>query len=196
MKELLDYFDGFMPLSADSRRTITDHISRQRIRKGENLWKSGERCNSLYFIQEGIFRLFFYTEKGDEITVHFTGARKFITDIESINTHTPSAVTCVAATDSDVVIIDHAAQKLFETAVPEWHQLVRKITEKALYDKIRTKDSLAHKESKEKYRLFIELFPEIVNHVKAGHIASYLGMSQYTLSHIKSEMAGARFFAK
>jgi CRP-like cAMP-binding protein len=43
------------------------------------------------------------------------------------------------------------------------------------------------KTAAERYEEFIRDYPELVNRVQLGHIASYLGVSQVTLSRIRAE---------
>lgn len=193
MEEIFKYFDTFLKLSPDSKELISSHLEYELVKKGEFLWKAGQRCNNLYFMTSGITRLFFYTEQGEENTVHFIGNNKFITDLESLRIQTPSSVSCVAATDSKVIVISQRLLSKFEKEVFEWHELIRKITEKTLFDKIRIRDILSQKDAKERYLSFLELFPTIASSVAANHIASYLGMSPYTLSHLKKEIAKTDF---
>lgn len=193
MEEIFKYFDTFLKLSSESKELISSHLEYEIVKKGEFLWKAGQRCNNLYFMTSGIVRLFFYTEQGEENTVHFIGKNKFITDLESLRIQTPSSVSCIAATDSEVIIIRQRLLIKFEKDVFEWHELIRKITEKTLFDKIRIRDTLSQKDAKDRYISFLELFPTIASNVAANHIASYLGMSPYTLSHLKKEIAKADF---
>ena len=189
MDAIFKYFDTFLKLSPESKAFIASHLEFEAVKKGSFLWRAGERCNSIYFITSGIVRLFFYTEEGEENTVHFISENKFITDPESLRIQTPSSVSCIAATDTNVVVIKSQTLKKFDTEVYEWHELIRKITEKTLFDKIKARDSLFQKESKERYIAFLKLFPTVANHVPANQIASYLGISQFTLSHLKKEIA-------
>lgn len=188
MDSIFNYFDTFLKLSPESKAFIEAHLDYKSVKKGCFLWKAGERCNTLYFIKSGIARLFFYNEKGVENTVHFISENKFITDLESLRIQTPSSVSCIASTDCELIIIQLHTLKKFDNEVFEWHELIRKITEKTLFDKIRVRDSLFQKESKERYISFLELFPTIANNVPANQIASYLGISQFTLSHLKKEI--------
>lgn len=189
MDTLFNYFDSFLKISPESKEVIAKDLEYEIVRKGSFLWKAGERCDSLYFITTGIARLFFYTDKGDENTVHFINDNRFITDPESLRIQTPSSVSCVAATDCSVIIIKSQILKKFEREIFEWHELIRKISEKTLFDKVRVRDILFQKDSKERFLSFLELFPGIANSVPANQIASYLNISQFTLSHLKKEIS-------
>lgn len=193
MDALFNYFDTFLKLSLESKELINAHLEYKQFKKGAFLWKAGERCKHLYFIESGIARLFFYTEEGKENTVHFISEQKFITDLESLRIQSPSSVSCIAEVDCMVIIIKSKVLEKFDKEVFEWHELIRKVTEKTLFDKVRVRDILFQKESKDRYLSFLKLFPTIANHVPASHIASYLGISQFTLSHLKKDIANDDF---
>jgi len=193
MDALFRYFDLFLRLSPESRELIASNLEFEKFKKGSFLWKAGQRCNKIYFIGSGIARMFFYTETGEETTVHFIEPNKFITDIDSLNTKVPSSVSCVAAIDCEVIILTALVLEKLKKEVFEWQELIRKITEKSLFDKIKVRERVFQKEAKERYISFLEQFPSVSNNVQASHIASYLGISQFTLSHIKKELSKTDF---
>lgn len=172
------------------------HLAFKTIRKNDYLWKAGQRCENIYFLKSGVVRLFFYNEQGQENTVHFVSANSVIADLDSLNMNTPSSVSCAAAIDTEVVILTAPVIQKFNREVFEWTELKRKITEKSLFDKIKTRDKIFQKEAKERYLSFLEHFPLVASNVQASHIASYLGISQFTLSHIKSELSKNDFLRK
>lgn len=188
MDAIFKYFNDFTKLSLESRELISSHLEFDMVKKNDLLWKVGQRCTKIYFIESGIVRLFFYNESGEENTVHFVTSNKFITDIDSLNTKVPSSVSCVAVTECRVVILNQSALEKFNKDVFEWHELIRKITEKSLFEKIKIRERVFQKEATERYLSFLEHFPGIANTVQARHIASYLGISQFTLSHIKKNI--------
>jgi len=64
MDAIFKYFDSFLKISPESKELIAAHLEYELVKKGEFLWRAGQRCNNLYFIISGITRLFFYTEEG------------------------------------------------------------------------------------------------------------------------------------
>lgn len=188
MDAIFKYFDTFSKLSQESRELIAMHLEFETVRKNEYLWRAGQKNVNIYFIKSGVARLFFYNEQGEETTVHFVSQNKFVADLESLNTNTPSSVSCAAAIDTEVIVLTSSVLGKLSKEVFEWNELMRKITEKTLFDKIKTRDKIFHGESKERYLSFLEHFPSVANNVQASHIASYLGISQFTLSHLKGEL--------
>lgn len=167
---------------------MAKHLEFETIRKNEYLWKAGQRCQNIYFIKSGVVRLFFYNEAGEENTVHFVSADKVIADVDSLSMNTPSSVSCAAAVDTEVVVLTASVIEKFNREVFEWTELRRRMTEKSLFDKIKVRDKIFQHEAKGRYLSFLEHFPLVASNVQASHIASYLGISQFTLSHIKGEL--------
>lgn len=190
---LLGYLEGFGHLSVDSKQKISELVEIESLERGDVLWKAGERCDKVYFINSGLVRLYFYNEKGEEITVHFIGPKKFLADIESQNTGAPSSVTASVEIATRLITFKQSAWQKLEKEIFEWSSIVRKITEKSLFDKVKMRNELFQHEAKERYRLFLTYFPSVANQVKASHVASFLGISQYTLSHIKKELVTVDF---
>lgn len=189
MEAIFKYFDTFLKLSNESKELISTNLEFETVKKNDYLWKAGQKCSNIYFIKSGVERLFFYNEKGEENTVHFVSPNKFIADLESLNTNTPSSVSCMAAIDVEAIVLTYSALNKLNKEVFEWRELIRKVTEKSLFDKIKIRDKIFQKEAKERYLSFLEQFPSIANNVQASHIASYLGISQFTLSHLKGELS-------
>lgn len=188
MDSIFKYFETFTKLSDESIEIISMQLQFETIRKNEYLWRAGQKIGNIYFIKSGVARLFFYNEQGQENTVHFVTHNKFVADLDSLNMNAPSSVSCAAAIDTEVIVLRSSALAKLNKEVFEWNELMRKITEKTLFDKIKTRDKIFQKESKERYLSFLELFPSVASSVQASHIASYLGMSQFTLSHLKGEL--------
>lgn len=172
------------------------HLEFETIRKNDYLWRAGQRCQNIYFIKSGVIRLFFFNEQGEENTVHFVSPNKVVADVDSLNMNTPSSVSCVAAVDTEVIVLTAPVIEKFNREVFEWAELRRKMTEKSLFDNIKLREKIFQHEAKGRYLSFLEHFPLVASNVQAGHIASYLGISQFTLSHIKGELNKVDFLRK
>jgi CRP-like cAMP-binding protein len=160
----------------------------QHFERGDYLWETGRRCENIYFINEGLVRIFYLDENGDEITVHFANKKNFVCDPESFSASEPSSVSALIETPSDVVVLDKAVRKRLEETFSDWNALLHEITEKSLFEKVKLRNQLLQSNAKERFEIFLSTFPGVANQVKAADIASYLGISQFTLSHLKKDL--------
>ena len=66
--------------------------------------------------------------------------------------------------------------------------LINKIVQKTLIKKLQKRSSLIEQDATARYLAFIENFPNIANRVPLAHIASYLGITQSSLSRIRKNI--------
>lgn len=192
-QRLRAYLESLGGLPADAWQILTGYLEVDVYKRGEPLWKAGERSDKIYFIGSGLVRLFFFDENGQEVTVHFLTHDKFLADVDSLHSGTPSSVSAVAEEVTEVAVFKPSVLKKLEADIYEWPSLLRKVSEKSLFEKVKMRNELFQREAKERYLLFLNYFPNVTNQVKAAHVASFLSMSQYTLSHIKKELVQTDF---
>ncbi len=109
----------------------------------------------------------------------------WISDFMAIYNDEPASLTVESITNS--VVIEFNALKLnnIYTQFPEFEPFQRKNLEKhiaSLHKRILNQLQLT---AQERYNLFIEKYPNIEQHVPNYHIASYLGITQQSLSRIR-----------
>jgi CRP-like cAMP-binding protein len=101
------------------------------------------------------------------------------------NEHASLTIECI----TDSVVVEFNAQKLNEiySQFPELEWFQRKNLERhivSLHKRILNQLRLS---ALERYNLFVEQYPNIEQHVSIYHIASYLGITQQSLSRIRAK---------
>ena len=67
----------------------------------------------------------------------------------------------------------------------EWDNIIAKITSKGLADKVNKISPMMSEDAKERYLSFLEKFPNLANRIPLSYLASYLGITQSSLSRIR-----------
>lgn len=187
MSPLFQYFRTIMPsLSADTLAAVEAICSSHTIQKGQHLQPIGHTCRTIYFINEGLARIYYF--KGDvDITESFAFEREIVVRAESLFTGRPSRKGIQMLEQSVVVAID--ASKLFRLfdAHHELERLFRKIFEAAYVETINRIESLQFHTAEERYRDLLSTEPDILKRVPLKYIASYLGITQVSLSRIRAQ---------
>lgn len=155
--------------------------------KNDFLVTHGNRCRHLYFLQQGALRGY-YTLEGKEITHWFGFENDFVTSFHSFITGQPAVESIQLLQGS--ILWNISREKLNELLdrFPEIERLVRIIYENYY---IRLEERFINsqfKSASERYQNLLEQAPHIVERVPLGYIASYLGISQETLSRIRSRI--------
>ncbi len=161
-------------------------IETKSFQKGDIIFEPGAYLRYIYFIEEGFTRIYYYKNRRD-ITHSFFAANSFSTGIESVFYKKPSMFGFQALTASRISYMPFAAiEELAKTNIT-----MNQIVQKVLLDNLihfstrfyNTQFETAH----ERYASLIKENPELFQNATLGHIASYLGISQQTLSVIRGQ---------
>lgn len=184
--EYLDKLAQFSPLSEASRTQLKGCISVKSIPKGEYILKQGEVCKHLYFVNKGMVRIFYY-KNGKEITEWFANEKHFCFSISSYFSQSPSNLIIEAIEDSEVFFLSKEAQyQLHKTNIEIANMMIASLSRALILSQQRM-EALQFQTAKQRYYTLLEEHPEILKKVPLQYLASYLGMTQETLSRIRAK---------
>ena len=186
MTELFDYFDKYLKLSFDAKRAIEGVSSNVFVKKNEILQPIGHTCKTIYFLRSGIARIYYYKD-GIDITEYFAFEGNIIARVESLFAGKPSQKAIQVLEDSEMVAIN--ASQLFKLydVFPQIERLFRLIFEAAYVDTINRIESIQFHSAEERYRALMKE-KDIIQKVPLKYIASYLGITQVSLSRIRASV--------
>ena len=138
---------------------------------------------------KGVLRLFDYTIDGEEVSHCFIKEEGFVTDTKSFYEQTPSTQYIIAETPCVLVTFDVKAYRIFEEKITAWQSIMRKATEQSLHKKVLEKSYIISENATTRYLNFLKQHPDIADRVSLKQVANYLGMTKYSLSRIRKEIA-------
>lgn len=185
MEHLFQYFKKFNLLSKDAENAIAEICSILTIKKNNDLQPIGHTCKTIYFINKGVARIYYYKD-GIDITESFAFENNIIARVESLFTGKPSRKAIQILEDAEIVAIN-ADQlfKLYDT-FPAIERLFRKIFEAAYVDTVNRIEGMQFHTAEERYKALITEAPNVLQKVPLKYVASYLGITQVSLSRIRS----------
>ncbi len=154
--------------------------------KGEYFLKQGRISGSLILF-EGYLRAYTFSENGDEVTTAFYGPPRLIFDVASFFQQKPSVENIIALTKVKGYYSDYnSVDKLFhEHAL--WREFGRAMLAKEyILFKDRTM-RLINLSAEEHYAHLMETNFEIFQIAQLRHIASYLNITDTSLSRIRRD---------
>jgi CRP-like cAMP-binding protein len=188
MKEFVDYVLQFGNLNQQQIDLIAKKGFELTLRKDEYFSEAGKIARQVGFIIEGITRVCYYNNKGEEITKYFIAENNLVVDIESFDNEICSSAYVQAITDCQLICFTKKDwQELLQTIVG-WDLIVHKMIAKALIQKVERRSPLVTEDATERYLKFLEIYPNVVNRVPLAYIASYLGITQSSLSRIRKNI--------
>ncbi len=158
----------------------------KEIKKGTFLTSSGKVCRILYFIKQGMIRSY-RLKDGKDFTHHFYGKKWFATDYHSFLTGQPGTLYLETLTPCTVHVWDKSIIQQLYTTYPILERLGRIMAEEAYLLMAERTTTLQINNLKEKYDSLIRTHPDLILNVPQKYIASYLGVSEQSLSRIKME---------
>ena len=185
MEALIKYLLQFGNLNTTQIDLIKSRVVFKELKKDGYFQEAGKIPREIIFLTEGIMRVCYYNNKGDEITKYFMEENHFLADINSYNQEIPSTEYIQAVTDCSYFVLSKNAMRELSMTIIEWDNIIAKITSKGLADKVNKISTMMTEDAKERYLSFLEKFPNLANRIPLSYLASYLGITQSSLSRIR-----------
>ena len=186
MQQLLKQITDYFPLSSEAQNALHDCFEKITLAKNEYLLTENQICRQLYFLEKGALRGF-YTVDGKEITHWFGFENDFVTSFHSFITQEPSVEHIQLLEGSILWAIDKDKLTALFDRFHEIERLTRIVYEKYYIRLEERYVNAQFKTARERYENLLMQTPYILERVPLGLIAAYLGISQETLSRIRSQ---------
>ncbi len=148
------------------------------------LTRSGEVERSLYFITEGIQRVYYYDEQDREATIVFTYAPSFGGVADSFLTQTPSRFFVETLTPCTFLKTGFRQLDELMKAHHSIEHLIRISTNYAFAGVLERMIEVQCFTAEEKFRALMKRSPHILNMIPHKYIANYLGMDATNFSKL------------
>lgn len=172
-------------LQPESVRLFSEIIQCKKYQKGEVIFKEGDICKCLLYIEQGLLRQH-YVKRGKDMTEHISYEKGVVWCIESYFNHTPTKLLMEALETTIVWEIPKGIMESLADRNSDMAYLYRRFFEDSLILSQVKADILRFETAKERYNKLMQLHPEIVKRAPLTHIASYLQMTLETLSRVRS----------
>ena len=188
MEEIKEIVNSIYPVSGSSLNQIIDLIEYQEYQKGSCFIEKGTHDYHEYFLLEGICRSFVLNPEGEEITIAFFNPGSVLSPWVTRTVEGISNLNFQASTGIKLGAMD--AAKFLSLMVDrvdarEFGNMVLKIELKNKVEKEIGHASLTAKERLLKFREQYSLLENLVPHTT---IATYLGITNISLSRLRKEL--------
>lgn len=181
--------EQYGPLSAEAMADVKKHAQLREVRRGGILVREGDYSYELYYVAKGGARAY-YLKDGKTITDWFAFENDFISSIISFFLGVPSQHNIEILEDTTFMVLQLKDIEALCDKYHDFERLARMSTTKTMLQLQQRIVSLQFKSSQERYDSLLEKYPQIELRAPLGDIASYLGITQETLSRIRSAKSG------
>jgi len=188
MKAFIEYILQFGSLNQQQIDLISKKATALEIKKDGYYLEAGKIARQFGFITDGIARVCYYNNKGEEITKYFIEENNILVDLTSFDNEIPSTAYVQALTDCRLIVFSRQDWKELLNTIVGWDAIVHKIISKSLLQKIERISPLVAQDATTRYLKFLKIYPTAANRIPLSYIASYLGVTQSSLSRIRKNI--------
>lgn len=187
-KELLKHFiRNNSPTSNKTLDEIAEHFEEISFARNDYFLQEGRVSNEYLILIEGFMRTFTFDNEGNEITTNFYNKERVVYDVSSLYRRIISIENIQAVTECKGYIITFEKLNMLFHSIPEFREFGRAMLVKEFsIFKVRTLEMI-NKTAEERYANLINTNKELFQYAQLKHIASYLGMTDTSLSRIRRE---------
>jgi CRP-like cAMP-binding protein len=187
MHPFTSHIRKFVPLSSEEEIELLGCTRSITVKKKTQLLKEGDICRSLYFVSQGLLRMYFIGGKGNEQIVQFAKENWWLCDYFSYERQEAAAFHIQAIENSELIAIDYDQYDVLLQKIPQMERYFRIMFQRSTAAaQVRMKHQ-AELSREEIYRFFNNAFPEFVQRVPQYMLASYLGLTPEYLSEIRKK---------
>ena len=183
---LVSHFSQISSLSAASVEALMSIIQLKPIPKNQNLQQIGQTCKTLYFLKTGLARIYYFHD-GNDVTEGFYEPFCLIARAESLFAGLPSKKAIQVLEDSDVWLISTKDLVALYESHRDIERLFTRLFEGAYVQTIQRIENLQFHTAEERYQILAKDQPEVLRRAPLKYIASYLGITQVSLSRIRAK---------
>ncbi|MFN8323454.1 MAG: Crp/Fnr family transcriptional regulator [Chitinophagales bacterium] len=187
MITIQNWLQGLVQVSDEELQVILEISETTGIQANETVLKQGQVSDKIGLLLQGSLRTYFTDQQGLEKTVNFAFEGDPIAVIDSFFNRIPSAVSSVSLEPSLIIWTDYERYTSFVQQFPKYNAVfINAMANWFAQNKARM-EYLHQPLAKARYEKMCELHPQISERVPLKYIASYLGITQETLSRIRGK---------
>jgi len=168
---------------------IADYFHEKSIQKNDFFLKEGRISNEYLFLEHGFMRSFAYDTKGNDVTTNFYSDNQVVFEVSSFFSRFTSRENIQALTNCNGWFISYEQLNHLFHSLHEFRNFGRFILVKGFSALKLRMLSMITETAEERYALLLKTNPELFQYVPLKNIASYLGVTDTSLSRIRKEFS-------
>lgn len=187
---LVNFIQTHLPVPNPAIATeIAGHFETRFMSKNSFFLKEEQLSHEYLFLESGFMRAFTHDTDGNEVTTNFYTGNNIVFEAASFFNHTRSQENIQALTDCQAYVITFDALNVLFHSIPAFREFGRAMLVKGFVTLKQRTLSLINETAEERYTHLLSHHKEIFQHAQLKHIASYLGITDTSLSRVRKEFS-------
>ncbi|WP_158797983.1 Crp/Fnr family transcriptional regulator [Pedobacter sp. L105] len=186
---IIETISKLVEINPDDLMSISDCFESRTINKSQFLLKEGEVCDFWGFIYQGIVRSYTPNDRGEEYTNGFIMENDFICQFLSFQSRKPSSVNVHALEDTKLVFLSHKELQKVYSRFPIFEKFARKLYEDRFAQAKAQMLFRVQLSATDRYLYLLEKRPSLIQRVPLKYLASYLNITDSTLSRVRRKIS-------
>lgn len=188
---LENYLLRFHYFTPQQLQWIGSQAVERRYKAGTYFAEAGRVAQEIGFVVSGVCRVCYFDKDGNDITKYFIEEDNFVVDLQSYQHQLPSTEYVQAVTEAQILVFTARTWQSFATTIVDWHKAESNLISRALLEKVRRLSPLVNENATTRYQHFLKEFPGLANRIPLSYLASYIGVTQQSLSRIRRKFGEA-----
>lgn len=176
-----------MPMPEAKAREIAEKFEPRLIERHEYLLREGKVGNEAFYVESGYLRVFVNDPDGNDVTISIFQPNTFVNNLVSFFRREPSEENIQAVTECRAWSISYDSLQTLFHGMPEFREFGRMMLIMSNFDLKNRMISMIRNTAEERYAELLQTKPDVFQHVPLKMIASYLGITDTSLSRIRRE---------
>ncbi|MFZ1370660.1 MAG: Crp/Fnr family transcriptional regulator [Ferruginibacter sp.] len=188
LASLEKFIAGICPLNGEELDRFLSIWEPFSAKRKTMLTRAGDTERHLYFVTEGIQRVYYYDEQDREATIVFTYAPSFAGVADSFLTQTPSRFFAETLTASKCL---KTSFRQLDDLMKQHHRLehlIRVLTNAAFAGILERMVEIQCFTAEEKFKTLLRRSPHLLHLIPHKYIASYLGIDATNFSKLLAKV--------
>jgi CRP-like cAMP-binding protein len=186
---LITYIQKTLPIEPEKAETIASHFTFKTLKKGDIFLQTGKVSNEYLFLENGFARSYLLDTEGNEVTMNLFGMHEMVFEVASFFQRTPSEENIEALADTSGWVLTYQQLNTLFHAIPEFREFGRAVLVKGFVAFKNRTLSMINKTAEQRYEDLLRFNPEVLQNAPLKYIASYLGVTDTSLSRIRKEFS-------
>ncbi|WP_162800030.1 Crp/Fnr family transcriptional regulator [Pedobacter jeongneungensis] len=184
-RDFIGFVSGLCALEKDAAALLSQQLETVSFKKGEAILEQGSICRYVYYINSGLVKTGFENKERTFIMRFFAEGATF-TVLDSYLSQNPSAYKIEALENTVLTRISRTEMDKLCFRFHPMETFFRKLVSMASVNMMSRIGEMLEEKAAARYENFLRENPGLIQRISLGDLAGYLGITQVSLSRIRS----------